>query len=119
MRESRSKQSNRIVAEDIEEAQRELQRLADAMVKYTRDNRLALNGAKTQVMIGGTKAKARDNASICFNVDGAEVKPSNSFKLLGVTFDRKFTVKPYLSTLAREARFWVSRVARLSQHLPR
>jgi hypothetical protein len=87
-------------AKDIEEAQRELQRLADAMVKYTRDNDLLLNGAKTQVMIGSTKAKARDNASICINVDGAEVKLSNSFKLLGVTFDRKFTVRPYLSTLA-------------------
>jgi hypothetical protein len=35
-----------VVAEDIEEAQRELQRLADAMVKYTRDNVLALNGPR-------------------------------------------------------------------------
>jgi hypothetical protein len=42
------------------------------MVKYTRDNGLALNGAKTQVMMGG-KAKARDNASISIIVDGAEV----------------------------------------------
>jgi hypothetical protein len=60
------------VTKDIEEAQQELQRLADAMVKYTRNNGLALNGAKTQVMIGG-KAKARDNASISIIVDGAEV----------------------------------------------
>jgi hypothetical protein len=108
-----------VVAKDIKEAQRELQQLADAIVKYTRDNGLALNGAKTQVMIGDTKAKARDNASICINVDGAEVKPSNSFELLGVTFDCKFTVRPYLCTLAREARFRAGRVARLSQHLPR
>jgi hypothetical protein len=35
-----------VVAEDIDEAQRELQRLADAMVKYTRDNDLALNGPR-------------------------------------------------------------------------
>jgi hypothetical protein len=62
-----------VVAEDIEEAQGELQRLADAMVKYTRDNGLALNGAKTQVMIGGAKAKARDIASIRIDVDGAKV----------------------------------------------
>jgi hypothetical protein len=33
-------------------------------------------------MIGG-KAKARDNASISITVDGAEVKPANSFELLG------------------------------------
>jgi hypothetical protein len=108
-----------VVAEYIEEAQRELQRLADAVVKYTRDNGLALNGAKTQVMIGGTKAKARDNASICIIVDRAEVKPTNSFELLGVTFNCKFTVRPILCNLAREARFGAFGVARLLQHLPR
>jgi hypothetical protein len=108
-----------VIAKDIEEVQRELQRLADAMAKFTRDNGLALNGAKTQVMIGGAKAKARDIAAISINVDGAEVKPSNSFKLLGVTFDQRFTVRPYLNTLAREARFWAGRVARLAQHLTR
>jgi hypothetical protein len=108
-----------VMAKDIEEAQRELQQLADAMVKYTRDNGLVLNGAKTQVMIGGTKTKARDNASISIIVNGAEVKPTNSFELLGVTFDRKFTVPPYLCNLAREARFQAGRVAQLLQHLPR
>jgi hypothetical protein len=71
------------------------------------------------VVIGGTKVKARDNASICINVNGAEVKPSNFFELLGVTFDCKFMVRPYLSTLAREAKFRVGCVVRLSQHLPR
>jgi hypothetical protein len=98
-----------VITEDIEEAQREQQRLADAMAKYTRDNGLALNGAKTQVIIGG--AKARDIPSISINVDGAEVKPSNSFELLGVTFDQKFTMRLYLNTLAREARFLAGRVA--------
>jgi hypothetical protein len=36
-----------VITEDIKEAQRELQRLADAMAKYTRDSGLALNSAKT------------------------------------------------------------------------
>jgi hypothetical protein len=99
------------VAEDIEEAQWELQRLVDAMVKYTRDNGLVLNRPKTQVMISG-KAKAGDNASISIIVDGAEVKPTNSLELLGVTLDRKFTVRTYMCNLAREARFWAGRVAR-------
>jgi hypothetical protein len=70
------------------------------------------------VMIGG-KAKARDNASITISVKGALVKPANSFELLGITFNRQFTVQPYLHSLAREARFRAGRVARLSQHLPR
>jgi predicted DNA-binding helix-hairpin-helix protein len=82
-----------LIAKVIKEAQRELQRLVDAMDKFTRDNDLALNGAKTQVMIGGAKAKARDIASISIQVDGAEVKSSNLFELLGVTFDQRFTVR--------------------------
>jgi 23S rRNA U2552 (ribose-2'-O)-methylase RlmE/FtsJ len=65
----------------------------------------------------GSKAKARDTITI--TVDSAEVKPANSFKLLGITFDRQFTVRPYLHSLAREATFRAGRMARLSQHLPR
>jgi hypothetical protein len=107
-----------VISEDIEEAQRELQRLADAMAKLTQDNGFALNGAKTQVMIGGAKAKARDIAIISIHVNGAEVKPSNRFELLGVTFNQRFTVRPYLNTLSREARFRAGRVLRLAQHLP-
>jgi hypothetical protein len=67
-------------------------------------------------MIDGTKA--RDIASISIHVDGVEVKPRNLFELLGVTFDQRFTVRPYLNTLAREARFRAGRVAWLAQHLP-
>jgi hypothetical protein len=86
--------------------------------KLTEDNGFALNGAKTQVMIGGAKAKARDIAIISIHADGVEVKPSNRFELLGVTFNQRFTVRPYLNTLSREARFRAGRVQRLAQHLP-
>jgi hypothetical protein len=103
-----------VVAEYLEEAHRELQRLVNVMVNYTKINGLALNGAKTQVMVGG-KVKA----AFTINVDGTEVKPSNTFDLLGITFDPSFTVWPYLHSLVREARFRAGRVARLAQHLPR
>jgi hypothetical protein len=42
-----------VVAEDHNEAQQELQRLVHVVVAYMRANGLALNGAKTQVMVGG------------------------------------------------------------------
>jgi hypothetical protein len=103
-----------VVAEDLEEAHRELQRLVNVMVNYTKVNGLALNGAKTQVMVGG---KAKDVFTI--NVNGREVKPSNTLDLLGITFNRIFTVRPYLHSLAREARFWAGCMERLAQHLPR
>jgi hypothetical protein len=108
-----------VIAEDIGEAQRELQQLADAMAKFTRDNGLALNGAKTQVMMGGAKAKAKDISNIIIHVDGAKVKQSYTFKLFGVTFDQRFTVRPYLTTLSKEAKFQAGCLARLAQHLQR
>jgi hypothetical protein len=41
-----------VVAEDHKEAHRELQHLVNVVVAYTKANGLALNGAKTQVMVG-------------------------------------------------------------------
>jgi hypothetical protein len=87
------------------------------MAKFTKDNGLALNRAKTQVMIGG--ARAKDIINVVILVDGAEVRPGNTFELSGVTFDQRFTVRPYLTNLSKEAKFRASRVARLAQHLPR
>jgi hypothetical protein len=104
------------VAEDHEEARHELQCLVNVMVSYTKTNGLALNRSKTQVMVGG---KGKPPTTFTINVDGTEVKPVNSFDLLGITFDRSFTVRPYLHSLAMEARFRAGRVARLAQYLPR
>jgi hypothetical protein len=42
-----------VVAEDHEEACQELQQLVNVVVAYMRANGLALNGAKTQVLVGG------------------------------------------------------------------
>jgi hypothetical protein len=103
-----------VVAEDHEEAHRELQRLVNVMVDFTKSNGLALNGTKTQVMVG---SKGKPPHTFSINVDSNEVKPVGTFNLLGVTFDWNFTVKPYLHSLAREARFRDGPVARLAQHL--
>jgi hypothetical protein len=65
------------IADNIEEAQLELQHLADAMSDFTKFNGLALNGAKMQLMIGG--AKDQDVLNVVAVVDGAEVRPSNTF----------------------------------------
>jgi hypothetical protein len=77
---------------------------------------LVLYGAKTQLMIGS--AKDKDVSNVVIVVDGAEIKPGNTLELLGVTFDQKFTVRPYLAKLTKEARFRAGCVARLAQHLP-
>jgi hypothetical protein len=85
------------------------------MSSFTQNNGLALNGAMTQLMIGG--AKDKDVLDVVVVVDGAEIKPGNSLELLGVTFDPKFTMRLYLAKLTKEVRFRARRVARLAQHL--
>jgi hypothetical protein len=66
------------IADNIEEAQLELQHLAcHAMSDFTKFNGLALNGAKMQLMIGG--AKDKDVLNLVVVVDGAEVRPGNTF----------------------------------------
>jgi hypothetical protein len=105
------------VAEDHEEAHSELQRLVNVMVDFTKSNGLALNGAKSQLMVGG-KGKPPPH-TVYLTVDGEEIRPVNTFDLLGITFDTNFTVRPYLHSLARESRFRAGRDARLAQHLPR
>jgi hypothetical protein len=67
-------------------------------------------------MVGG---KGKPPPTFTINVNGTEVKPVNSFDLLGITFDQSFTVWPYLHSLASEARFLAGRLARLTQHLLR
>jgi hypothetical protein len=88
-----------VIADNFAEAQQELQLLANAMSKFTKDNGLALNRAKTQVMIGGTRAM--DISKVIIVEDSAEVRPGNTFELLGVTFDQRITVRPYLTNLSK------------------
>jgi hypothetical protein len=87
------------------------------MSNFTMYNGLALNGAKTQLMIDGTKDK--DILNVVVVVDGAEVRPGNTFELLGVMFDQNFTVRPYVAKLSKEARFRAGKVVQLAQHLTR
>jgi hypothetical protein len=105
-----------VLAEDHKEARKELQRLVNVMVDQTKTNGLALNWSKTQVMVGDM---GKPPHTFTINVDGTEVKPSNTFDLLSITFKWSLTVRPYLHSLAREARFRADRVAELAQHLPR
>jgi hypothetical protein len=105
-----------VVAEDHDKAQQELQRLVQVVVDYMRSNGLALNGKKTP---GDGWQQGEPPHTFSISVDGREVKPGGTFDLLRVTFDRNFTVKPYVNSLARELRFRAGCVARLAQDLPR
>jgi hypothetical protein len=94
------------------EVQESLQVLADRFTAYTKGNGLALNAAKTQLLINGTKD------SIEVIVDGVMVKPADTLELLGVKFNQSLTTCPHVEQMVREARHRATFVARLALHLP-
>jgi hypothetical protein len=65
-----------VVAEDHEEARLELQRLVNVMVDYMKTNGLALNGSKTQAMVGG-KGKYSQTAP-CQAASGRRGRPRST-----------------------------------------
>jgi hypothetical protein len=75
-----------VIADSIEEAQLELQRLADAMSNFTKYNGLALNGAKTQLMIGG--AKDGDVSTLSSSWTAQRSGRATCFSCLGSRFTR-------------------------------
>jgi hypothetical protein len=82
-----------VIADTLEEGQVQLQKLANTMAAFTRNNSLSLNGAKTQLIIGGTA----DIGSLKVQVNGAQISPLRMLDLPGVIFDRNLTVRPYVN----------------------
>jgi hypothetical protein len=98
----------------VEEVVRKLNRLAQKFASYAKGNGLVLNAAKTQLMFSAAAGKVED---ILVMVDGAEISPGNTFELLGVTFDRRFSTRPHMSKVAAAAESRASLIARLSRHI--
>jgi hypothetical protein len=90
------------IGDSLAEVMTELHHLAEAFSFFTRNNGLALNGGKTQLLIGDSHlVRKEDLAKLEIVVDGAVVRPSDTLELLGVSFDRKLTVRPYVTKLAK------------------
>jgi hypothetical protein len=93
-----------VVAEDHHKAQQELQRLVHVVVDYMRANGLALNGAKTQVMVGGKgKPPPKPSPSASTGDRSSPGAPSTSWesRLIGISLSSP-TSTPWLGNCASE-----------------
>jgi hypothetical protein len=107
-----------IVHDDPAVVEMELQVLADMFSAFTKGNGLLLIGAKTQLLLSSNvKKQVADSFEIL--MDGNIVKPADNLELLGVKFDRQFTVRPHKKKLVKDARFRATHIARLAKHLLR
>ncbi len=90
---------------------KELESASSRLLSYALDNSLALNPDKTQLIWSSNPSPIRVGSTV--------VHPQEELLLLGVKFDRRFTVTPHLRALASTARSLLALTRRLLLHLPR
>jgi hypothetical protein len=79
-------------------------------------NGLAMNAAKTQLLVSANAGPA-GGLSVC--VGENNIVCSNTLELLGIRYDRKMSAAPHVDDMAKSAKQRAGLVARLSHHLPR
>jgi hypothetical protein len=79
-------------------------------------NGLAMNAAKTQLLVSANAGPA-GGLSVC--VGENNIVCSNTLELLGVRYERKMSAVPHVDDMAKSAKQRAGLVARLSHHLPR
>ncbi len=89
----------------------ELELAASRLLRFALDNSLALNASKTQVIWSSHPTPILVGSTL--------VQPQDELLLLGVKFDRKLSIRPYLQSLAGTARSLLAMTRRLLLHLPR
>ena len=86
---------------DPDNLQHLIQREADLSTAWVNDNKLVCSGAKTKLLIVGTKELRKSkllnqNKTISINIDGSEVKESESERLLGLIVNNRMTWEHHL-----------------------
>ena len=81
--------------------QQKIQREADLSTSWVKDNKLVCSGKKTKLLIVGTKELRKSklinqDITIKINVDGHEVKESESERLLGILMNNTMTWEHHL-----------------------
>ena len=96
---------------DPKVVQKELEVASAKLLQFAQDNSLALNTSKTQIIWSNNPSPVL--------VGDALVQPQDELLLLGVKFDRKFSIRPHLQSLLGTARSLLAMTRRLLLHLPR
>ena len=92
-------------------AKERLELASAKLLRFAQDNSLALNTSKTQIIWSNSPSPVL--------IGDALVQPEDELLLLGVKFDRKFSVRPHLQSLLGTSRSLLAMTRRLLLHLPR
>jgi hypothetical protein len=80
------------IADDCAAIKTNLKVLARRFVSWASGNGLAVNASKTQFLASSNGGNFN---GITVNVDGKSIAAKNTFKLLGVTYNRKLNTDPH------------------------
>jgi len=88
------------------------------LITFANSNALALNPEKTQLLITG-KGSSKHQKTFSVSVGHMKIQPKDTLDLLGVSFDNRLSLTPFLCSTAKSAKQLAAIVSRLSHHLPR
>jgi hypothetical protein len=80
----------------VEEVIAKLTSIAKKFTMFTLESGLSLNAGKTQLLIS---SNAGDVSWVVLKVNGQDIKPRVVIKMLGVSYDRKFSAAPHLKNM--------------------
>lgn len=76
-----------------------------------------LNGAKTEILITGTKAALCKVNGLCLTIDGSDIFPADTVHNLGITFDSSLNFISHISSVTKTAFFHLHNTAHLHSSL--
>ena len=79
--------------------QQKLQLILDKFSKWSKENALTINTAKTKLMIFGSRSNIKKINDISISIDGEKLKSVPSYKYLGVNLNQTLNFKYHLGLL--------------------
>jgi hypothetical protein len=104
--------------DDSQASIRRLQLCLSSVQKWMCDNRLKLNPDKTEfLLIGHEHQRKKYLSSFPVSLLGADTKPANAARNLGVYFDQHFNFRSHISQVCRSCYYHIRDLRRIRKHL--
>ena len=106
-----------VCADSMAELKLKMERVCEAMVRFSSDNGLSLNPAKTEYMLVQRKSAAADNFNMTFG--GTDIQESMSVKFLGIHLSKDLQGRGHLDSLKLGINGKIGVIRKLRHYFPR
>ena len=102
----------------LDSVESKLQKCVTETITWLKLHKLVVNPSKSNTMLFGSRQKI-NQSTINITINGTPVVASETFKLLGITFDSNLTRRQHVSQLVKKLSSKVGLTKRLCSFLPR